>query len=287
MDLSPEEKRKIYNEEKARREAKQKIEAEETALFMKKGCKGCLVIVSIFFVIVLIASLSELDCNSKDGNQKSSFSKSDNSSNKFLEENVADRNNTIIPPDYFNRNDITQYRIIKEDESTFKLQTTSYSESISILKKEYKIIMSPQVTRDQVRSTLIQFIIDKAAQNPEIDDIMIWVYDDEIDVNEPFTMAKLNWGPKSSWQNINLKYFKENDRTNYNFNFEFRQRFSNKKLIKPTEREYKIYNEAYNELWKYPNTDEEIIFERIGRKFKISGSQAKDIYIKVMTYKQY
>ncbi len=50
MELSPEEKQRIYEEEKERDEAKQRIDREK----QKKGCLGCL---SVFLVLVIIVSV--------------------------------------------------------------------------------------------------------------------------------------------------------------------------------------------------------------------------------------
>lgn len=56
-DLTPEEKERIYEEEKARKEAKQKLREEEN----RKNAKGCLVAILVFIGIIAgLASLSHL-----------------------------------------------------------------------------------------------------------------------------------------------------------------------------------------------------------------------------------
>jgi hypothetical protein len=56
-ELSPEERERIYQEEKARKEAQDKIKKEESAKTMKTGCIGCLGIIIVVFAIGLVASL--------------------------------------------------------------------------------------------------------------------------------------------------------------------------------------------------------------------------------------
>jgi len=51
--LSPEERERIYYEEKARMDAQEEINAENT----KKGCMGCLTVIGVIFAISLVISL--------------------------------------------------------------------------------------------------------------------------------------------------------------------------------------------------------------------------------------
>jgi len=52
MSLSPEEKHKIYEEEKEREEAKQHIQREK----QKKGCLGCFAVVVVIAIVIGIVS---------------------------------------------------------------------------------------------------------------------------------------------------------------------------------------------------------------------------------------
>jgi hypothetical protein len=58
MELTPEEKRKIYAEEKARLEAQEQLKAEKKKKDSKNAGIGCLVIIIIGIVIYAISSLS-------------------------------------------------------------------------------------------------------------------------------------------------------------------------------------------------------------------------------------
>lgn len=51
VELSPEERQRIYEEEKARREAQEKMKAEATAQNTKYGCIGCMGLLAIIIVI--------------------------------------------------------------------------------------------------------------------------------------------------------------------------------------------------------------------------------------------
>ena len=75
MELSPEEKRKIYEEEKTRIETQETIKREKEAeaskkdkALFKKGCLGCLG----FIVIIILISLLNVLFNSRDDGGSSS-----------------------------------------------------------------------------------------------------------------------------------------------------------------------------------------------------------------------
>ena len=58
MSLTPEERKKIYEEEKARAEAKEKIQKDQKAKQSKNAGIGCLVIIGIAAAIWIIGQLS-------------------------------------------------------------------------------------------------------------------------------------------------------------------------------------------------------------------------------------
>ena len=71
-ELTPEEKQKIYEEEKARKEAQEKLKKEEEKKQGEKTakrCLGCLVIIGIIFAIVYIPSLFKSPNSSQIVNQ--------------------------------------------------------------------------------------------------------------------------------------------------------------------------------------------------------------------------
>ncbi|UCG94449.1 MAG: hypothetical protein JSW13_01435 [Candidatus Aerophobus sp.] len=57
MELSPEEKKIIYEEEKARLEAQEKAKKELKAKKTKQGWLGCLGLIAVIFIIALIGGL--------------------------------------------------------------------------------------------------------------------------------------------------------------------------------------------------------------------------------------
>jgi hypothetical protein len=56
---------------------------------------------------------------------------------------------------------------------------------------------------------------------------------------------------------------------------------SNEGLEKPSAREDMIANKFYEELWKDPDIDEEIVKKRVARSFGISEKELYRIFIKV------
>ena len=51
MELSPEEKQRIYEEEKARHEAQDRVKKEAKAKQSRRGAVGCLVIIRVYRVL--------------------------------------------------------------------------------------------------------------------------------------------------------------------------------------------------------------------------------------------
>ena len=58
MELSPEDKKRIYEEEKTRLEAQEKAKKESDAKKTRKGFLGCLGLMTVIFIIALFAGLS-------------------------------------------------------------------------------------------------------------------------------------------------------------------------------------------------------------------------------------
>jgi hypothetical protein len=65
MELTPEEKSRIYQEERAKVEAQEKAKNEIAAENTKKGCMGCLVLIGIIIVLSIIFGSS---CNNSSSN---------------------------------------------------------------------------------------------------------------------------------------------------------------------------------------------------------------------------
>lgn len=57
MELSPEEKKRIYEEEKTRVEAQEEAKKEAKAKKTKQGCLGCLGLIVVIFIIALVGGL--------------------------------------------------------------------------------------------------------------------------------------------------------------------------------------------------------------------------------------
>lgn len=71
MELTPDERKRIYEEEKEREKARVQIESERKAQKLKGFRIGCLVLIGLFFLLWLIGTLTQSD---NGGNQKSSGS---------------------------------------------------------------------------------------------------------------------------------------------------------------------------------------------------------------------
>jgi len=91
MDLSPEEKRRIYEEEKARIEAKEQVKRElkeKRPEKRKKGCLGCLGVIVLLFLLSIIANLNDLDTSSYRGRTVSNNRSYSNRENRIYAEGL-------------------------------------------------------------------------------------------------------------------------------------------------------------------------------------------------------
>jgi len=141
------------------------------------------------------------------------------------------------------------------------------------------------ISRENLENTL-KYIVNKKSKNDKnIDEIMIFAYDDKNDIGTGYTFAKLLWAPKGEIGNATPEIAKSNIRSNYKIEISIKDKVGKiKKSDLPTERELEIYNEIVSE--KYWDMQDEDYFPIIMKKFDIrTKEELKDIFLKVGAYK--
>ena len=148
---------------------------------------------------------------------------------------------------------------------------------------ECRLVVSNAPTDENTLRNLISKIIDEeTSKDPDIDELILLLYENEEEISGFYSIAKAIWAPKGELGNVTPEIAHNNIRSNYRTSFDIR---SKEGLAKPSKREFDIYYKFDKELWKDPNVDEEIIKKRVARSFGISEDELDEIYLKVAKWK--
>jgi len=148
------------------------------------------------------------------------------------------------------------------------------------------IVVPFDISRESLENTLKSIVNEKIEKDNDIDEIVIFAYDDKNDIgNTQYTFGKLLWSPNAKTGNMTPEIAKKNIRKNYAFDIIIKDKVG--KITKsdlPTEKELEIYNEVMSE--KYWDMQEEDMEKIVMRKFKIKSKKEFDrIVLKVGAYK--
>ncbi|ATU08412.1 hypothetical protein [Methanohalophilus portucalensis] len=192
---------------------------------------------------------------------------------------VADK-----PPEY-NRDLVRNYEIIETTDDPWG----------DAIRKQYRVIIPSNITKEELKSTLIQIIVDETSENNNIDAICIFAYDRKEDVNGAYTFGTVDWCPNGNWGDVTSEIAKTNDRTTYEYVFRIKDKVGNENIERPTDLEFEIddyYSECSDAEWDkidlsdpYAIVDEDVIYQKVADKYGITKEEAEDICIKVTIYK--
>ena len=186
--------------------------------------------------------------------------------------------------------------------STFTVEESEFSSAKALIRKlsdystqELKdlpkfirltmsIVVPFDISKENLENTLKSIVYEKTEKNKDIDEIVIFAYDDKNDIGAGYTFGKLLWSPNAKTGNVTTEIAQNNIRTNYKFDIIIKDKVGNiSKSDLPTKRELEIYNEIMSE--KYWDMQEEQSEPIIMKKFKISKKELKDIWLKVASHK--
>lgn len=214
---------------------------------------------------------------------------------------------------------VKNYEIVETEDLSMKAlekPLSSYSsreiEQLPLnIRKIYRVVVQPDISKDELKSTLIQVVLDKTSENSDIDEIAIFAYDRKEDADGAYTLGTVNWCPNGDWAGVTPTIASTNDRSSYQYKFDIKDKVGNIDTSDtPTEREYEIYdyyNDRYDkEVTKIYETNEpeksyysfeeitkineEIIaaenafITEVAHKYNISEDEAYAITIKVYVY---
>ena len=195
---------------------------------------------------------------------------------------------------------VREYEIVKTEDLSIKaldkaLSQYSLTEIENLptnIRKEYRILIPSDVSKEELKATLIQVVIDKTSENKDIDLVAVFAYDRKEDINGAFTFGLVEWCPNGNWADVTSEIAFTNDRSSYRYVFEIKDKVGNKdELETPTYLEFEIYddfNTFYDAEWEnidmsdpYAMVDENLIFQKVAKKHGISEEEAEKIIRKV------
>lgn len=206
-------------------------------------------------------------------------------------------------------NQAQNYELVKEEDLSIKAidkPLSSYSsleiENLPLnLRKEYRILVASEITKEELEATFKKFINEKTNENKDIDEIVVLAYDNKNDINDAYTYGKAEWCPNGKWGEVSPDIALSNNRESYKFNFQINDKVGNlEKSDKPSDREIEIYNELkhrLNRMFDDPDyyyvleTDakmqeyEKQQHEEVCKKYNISLEELDEIYYRVVGWK--
>lgn len=205
--------------------------------------------------------------------------------------------------------DEEQTALINSDENKIKTIPSSYDSSLvkdyeiveteddswnNAIRKQYRVLVSTDISKEELKATLIQIVLDETDNNPDLDAISIFAYDRRTDINGIYTFGKLDWCPNGNWGDVTSEIASNNDRTTYEYVFDIKEKVGTVSSDKPTKLEFEIYNyfliSCDNEWDKidlndpYAYVDEEMVKQNVAKEYGVSVEEVNAICTKVVEY---
>jgi hypothetical protein len=207
---------------------------------------------------------------------------------------------------------VRNYEIVKTEDISIKAldkplfdYSTSEIEKLPMnIRKRYRVVVPSDISKEGLKSTLIQVVMDKTSANPNIDEIVVLAYDRKEDADDIYTFGRAEWCPNGDWAGVTPIIASTNDRSSYQYNFDIKDKVGSIDASdRPTEREFEIHDYYDDRLleetkklikaedaglqYKYADQEEleNAVRKEVANKYGISEEELDKIYIKVWTYK--
>ena len=204
----------------------------------------------------------------------------------------------IKPTPEYDRTLVRNYEIVKTEDISRKTQRA--------IRKKYGVVVPWDISKEELKATLIQVVMDKTSEDPDIDGIAVYAYDRKEDAvdSEAFTFGMVEWVPSDGWGAITPKIATTNDRSSYQYVFKIKDKVGNISVSnRPTEREFEIHDYYDDRLleetkklfeardaglpYKYADVEEleNAVRTEVANKYGISEDELDKIWLKVGAYK--
>tara|TARA_R110002051_G_scaffold323405_1_gene416918 strand:- start:1589 stop:2326 length:738 start_codon:yes stop_codon:yes gene_type:complete len=241
-------------------------------------------ILGILFAIIL------LGCNeSKKSNEKLKTQPNSETAEKTIQKELPykiDFDSTIVSEFTIEHSELTKSKaLVKKlsDYSTAELKALPEFKRLTL-----GIVVPFDISKESLINTLKYITSEKSKENNDIDEIMIFAYDDKKDLTNSggfYTFGKLFWGPNGKTGNVTPEIAERNIRDSYKFEIDIKDKVGNiKKTDLPTKRELDIYNTIMAD--ENIGMDEDKLNKMVMKKFGIkSEEELNAIWLKVAAYK--
>ncbi|MCD8433007.1 hypothetical protein LNJ05_09575 [Tenacibaculum finnmarkense genomovar ulcerans] len=154
-------------------------------------------------------------------------------------------------------------------------------------RKTFRIVVPTKISKQSLENTMKSIVNDEYQKNKDIDEIIIFAYDNKNDIGDFYTFGKLFWGPHGKIGNVTAEITQNHIKDYHQFKIDIKKKVGNiKKKDIPTKRELKIYSEIVNENNQYPGKSEDEIKNIVMKKYRIkTEKEYEKIYLKVGVYK--
>lgn len=180
----------------------------------------------------------------------------------------------------------TEYSSMKAIIENLSKYTTSELESLPSSKRQISTVIVPtNISKENLDNTLKQIVDNITKANNDIDEIIIFAYDDIKDIGSFYTFGKLIWAPFGELGNITPNIAKNNIRNDYRFKIDIKDKVGNiNKTDIPTKKELDVYYMIMDE--KYIGYPEKKLNQMVIKRFNLKGEkELNKIWAKVAAYK--
>jgi hypothetical protein len=189
-----------------------------------------------------------------------------------------------IKPAEYDSTLVKYYEIVESEDDTWK----------SAIRKQYRVVVPTDISKEELKATLIQIVLDKTSENKDIDAISIFAYDRREDVNGAYTLGTVDWCPNGNWGAVTPEIASSNDRSSYEYVFDIKEKVGDENLERPTDLEFEIrdyYTVCSDAEWDkidlsdpYAVVDEDVVYQKVADKYGITKGEAEEICMKVTLY---
>jgi len=186
-------------------------------------------------------------------------------------------------PSEYDSSLVRNYEIVETEDDPFG----------SAIRKQYRVLVPADISKEELKATLIQIVMDKTSENRDIDAISVFAYFYRTgSIKHAYPIGTVDWCPNGNWGDVNAKIASTNDRSSYEYEFLFiKDIVGNIEAADiPTDRDFEIdnYYQVVNDAeWDKSDVDvpdEDVVIQKVADKFGITKDEATDIITKVLLY---
>ncbi|MBN1353771.1 MAG: hypothetical protein JW994_03775 [Candidatus Omnitrophica bacterium] len=148
-----------------------------------------------------------------------------------------------------------------------------------VLRSEYRIAVPKNASKTEIERIVREIVKKRSEQNKDIDEIIIYIYDDEQALGEAYTVGRAIWGIDGEFGKVTPELALSNDKSKHRISFDID--VGSAEIVRPDDRDLEIYYFYHKALWEDKRSPEQVISSKTAKKFGISIEELKRINQKV------